>query len=253
MRKPLIAGNWKMNGSKASVITLLQNILAGSTQLKNVELAVFPPFIFLAETEQQLKNSSIVWGAQNLSDKNDGAYSGEISATMLRDFGCHYVLVGHSERRHIYGESNEAVAAKFVQAQQYNLQPVLCVGETLAQREAGQTETIVQQQLDAILAKQGIGRFRKTVVAYEPVWAIGTGVTATPEQAQSVHAFIRQYLAKHDENIAESLRILYGGSLKADNASSLFAMSDIDGGLIGGASLEAKQFLEIAKLCKHLS
>jgi triosephosphate isomerase len=251
MRKPLIAGNWKMNGSKASVITLLQNIVAGCAGLKNIELAVFPPFVFLAETEQQLKNSSIIWGAQNLSEKNDGAYTGEISAAMLQDFGCHYVLVGHSERRHLYGEPNEAVAAKFAQAQHHALQPVLCVGETLAQREAGQTEAIVQQQLDAVLTKQGIAGFKKAVVAYEPVWAIGTGVTATPEQAQSVHAFIRQFLAKHDENIAQSLRILYGGSLKTNNAASLLALADIDGGLIGGASLEAKQFLEIANSCKH--
>lgn len=251
MRKPLIAGNWKMNGSKTSVKTLLQDIVVGSAQLKNVELAVFPPFVFLAEAEQQLKNTSITWGAQNLSEKNDGAYTGEVSATMLRDFNCCYALVGHSERRHIYGETNEIVAAKFVQAQKHDLQPVLCVGETLAQREVGQTEVIVQQQLDAVLTAQGIVGFKNAAVAYEPVWAIGTGVTATPEQAQTVHAFIRQYLAKHDENIAQSLRILYGGSLKTDNAVRLLAMDDIDGGLIGGASLEAKQFLEIAKSCKH--
>lgn len=251
MRKPLIAGNWKMNGSKTSVKTLLQDIVVGSAQLKNVELAVFPPFVFLAEAEQQLKNTSITWGAQNLSEKNDGAYTGEVSATMLRDFNCCYALVGHSERRHIYGETNEIVAAKFMQAQKHDLQPVLCVGETLAQREVGQTEVIVQQQLDAVLTAQGIVGFKNAVIAYEPVWAIGTGVTATPEQAQTVHAFIRQYLAKHDENIAQSLRILYGGSLKTDNAVRLLAMDDIDGGLIGGASLEAKQFLEIAKSCKH--
>lgn len=249
MRQPLIAGNWKMNGNKASVQALLKGIISGAKNLP-AELAVFPSFVFLAEAQQTLTPTKISWGAQTVSEHPSGAYTGEVSAQMLREFGCRYVLVGHSERRTLYSESNKVVAAKFNAASQVGLQPVLCVGETLKEREANTTEAVIRQQLEAVLAlENGIKCFANAVVAYEPVWAIGTGVTASPEQAQAVHSFIRQLLAKYDENIAQRLRILYGGSVKAANAKALFAMPDIDGGLVGNASLDAQEFIEIAKSC----
>lgn len=249
MRQSLVAGNWKMNGSKASIKALLQGIIPDSRNL-SVELAVFPSYVFLPEVEKILTDSNISWGAQNVSDKPSGAYTGEISAAMLLEFGCRYVIVGHSERRTLYGETNQIVAAKFAGAHAAGLVPILCVGETLKEREANQTETVIQQQLDAVLTLQnGIKLLANAVVAYEPVWAIGTGMTATPEQAQAVHSFLRKYVAKYDETIAQKLRILYGGSVRAANAASLFAMPDIDGGLVGNASLDAKEFIEIAKSC----
>ncbi len=243
MRQPIVAGNWKMNGSKASVAGLLDGILANANVDSEAEVVVIPPTVFLADVVQILSGSAIAWGAQTLSEHQAGAYTGEISASMLNDYQVKYVLAGHSERRQLFAESNEQVAAKFAMAQRAGLTPILCVGETQAQREAEQTWEIIKAQLDAVLVLSGaIQNFAQAVVAYEPVWAIGTGLTATPEQAQAVHEQIRGYLAAQDQVIAEQLRILYGGSVKAENAKALFAMQDIDGGLVGGASLDATSF-----------
>lgn len=250
MRRPIIAGNWKMNGTRASVQELLQDVKKGAADVRDVEWIVFPPFLFLEQTEKLLSDTNIAWGAQNLSDKLSGAYTGEVSATMLKDFGCRYVLVGHSERRSIYGEDNELVASKFVAACDAGLIPILCVGETLEERKIGRTQEIVGEQVNAVLKlNNGIQRLCNAVIAYEPVWAIGTGIVATSEQAQQVHQNIRAQIAKIDANIAQQIRILYGGSVKPDNAKALFSMPDIDGGLIGGASLKASDFLEIGRLC----
>lgn len=251
MRKPIVAGNWKMNGNKASIQQLLEAIKSDGQKLSSVELIVFPPTIYLEQVKQALQGSSIGWGAQNINAKPNGAYTGEIAASMLSDFGCQYVLIGHSERRILYGESDKDVAEKYKAALQAGLKPIVCVGETLQERNAGVTHQIIDHQLHAILAAAENEGLRKTVIAYEPVWAIGTGLAAEPEDAQKVHALIREIVAKHDKDIAEQLRILYGGSVKRDNAQALFAMPDIDGGLIGGASLDAKEFLEIAKSCNN--
>lgn len=249
MRNFIIAGNWKMYGSKASVAKLLEGIKAGSNQIKNAQLVVFPPVIFLQQVESALQNTTIAWGAQNVSQQPEGAFTGETAASMLVDFHCTYVLIGHSERRKLYGENDACVAAKFSAAKNAGLIPVLCVGETLEERQAGQTEVVIQKQINAVLHQEGIESFRGAVIAYEPVWAIGTGLSATPEQAQAVHYAIRQQLAAQDENIAQQIPILYGGSVKKDNAKGLFAMADIDGALIGGASLNAEEFIEIGRLC----
>jgi triosephosphate isomerase len=245
MRKILVAGNWKMHGSHAMVRELLEGLLAGSESPSNADMAVFPPFPYLAQTSSMLEGSSISWGAQNLNPAPMGAHTGEVSAAMLLEFGCRHVLVGHSERRSIYGETDDAVADRFVTALESGLEPVLCVGETLEQHESGATESVVQRQLDAVLNRTGIGGFERAIVAYEPVWAIGTGKTATPEQAQAVHAFIRDKFASQDDIIAGQLRILYGGSVNGSNAADLFAREDIDGGLVGGASLKVDDFLAI--------
>lgn len=247
MRRMLVAGNWKMNGSMGSIHGLLQGILGGAAEVAAVELAVFPPFIYLGTVEQQLSHSSIVWGAQNLCDEASGAYTGEVAGSMLNDFHCTYVIVGHSERRTLYGESDQVVARKFATARKFGLKPILCVGETLSEREQGVTEAVVERQLKAVLDLEGIGSFSDAVIAYEPVWAIGTGRTATSAQAQEVHAFIRSKLVELDPAVADKVRILYGGSVKGSNAPELLAMPDIDGGLVGGASLDAKDFLAIAK------
>ncbi len=244
MRSILVAGNWKMHGSKAMVKSLLEALLEAPPR-DGVDLAVFPPFPYLSQTQNLLDGSSIGWGAQTLNPVGSGAHTGEVAASMLRDFGCRYVLVGHSERRTLYGEGDEDVADRFGAALDAGLEPVLCVGETLDEREQGQTEAVVQRQLEAVLGHSGIGGFRRATVAYEPVWAIGTGRTATPEQAQAVHAFIRDKLAALDDIIASQLRILYGGSVNGSNAADLFARKDIDGGLVGGASLQAEDFLAI--------
>jgi triosephosphate isomerase len=250
MRKYIIAGNWKMHGSKASVSELLDGIKAEAEHITNVEWIVFPPYPFLVQAENLLANTNIAWGAQNLSDKLSGAYTGEVSAAMLKDFNCKYVLVGHSERRTLYGEDNDLVAAKFKTACETGLIPILCIGETLEERKVGITEEIITKQLNTVLnLDKGIEYLARAIIAYEPVWAIGTGVTATPEQAQEMHKKIRSLLAAKNVNIAEQIRILYGGSVKPDNAKDLFAMPDIDGGLIGGASLKATDFLEIGKSC----
>ncbi|MBL8529838.1 MAG: triose-phosphate isomerase [Burkholderiales bacterium] len=245
MRKKLVAGNWKMFGSLAENAALLDAVRSGAPSGGGVEAAVCVPFPYLAQAQQALAGSAVAWGAQNMSEFAKGAYTGEVAAGMLRDFGCRYVIVGHSERRTLYGEDSALVARKAQAALDAGLVPIVCVGETLAEREGGITERVVGEQLDAVTAVLAAGGLARSVVAYEPVWAIGTGRTATPEQAQAVHAFIRERVKKLDATVAANLLILYGGSVKGNNAASLFAMSDIDGGLIGGASLVASEFLAI--------
>jgi triosephosphate isomerase len=247
MRSFLVAGNWKMNGSNAVNAELVDGIIAGMPASDSVELLICPPFPYLGAMAARIDGSRLMLGAQTLSEHDSGAHTGEIAPSMLVDMGCTYALVGHSERRAIYGEDNAAVAAKYVAAQKVGLTPVLCVGETLEERQAGQTESIIDQQLNAVLNTAGIASVGSAVIAYEPVWAIGTGQTATPEQAQEVHAHIRHVIGAQDENIAAGVQILYGGSVKGDNAAGLFSMPDIDGGLIGGASLKSDDFLAIAE------
>ena len=244
-RTPLVAANWKMNGNLADIKVLLDGVLAGIRKECAAEIAICPPFVYLAELALALQNSDIRLGAQTVSEHEAGAYTGEVSVSMLQDFGCQYVIVGHSERRHIYGESDKQVAAKFLAAVEGDLQPILCVGERLEERETGNTEEVIARQLDAVIALADIEAFQSAVIAYEPVWAIGTGKNASPEQAEEVHEFIRLRLARHDDAVAASIRILYGGSVKADNAASLFSMANVDGGLIGGASLKADEFTSI--------
>ncbi len=245
MRKPLVAGNWKMNGSLESVRSLLDGIKSGVAAVQNADLAVCPPYVFLPEAEKLLTGSVIGWGGQDLSTETSGAYTGEVAASMLKDFGCQYVIVGHSERRTYHQESDELVAKKYAVARAAGLVPILCVGETLEEREQGVTEEVVARQLDAVISLEGVDALKHGVIAYEPVWAIGTGKTATPEQAQEVHAFIRGRVAEKSAEVAEGVRILYGGSMKPDNAKELIGKPDIDGGLIGGASLKAEDFLAI--------
>ena len=235
-----------MNGSNAANAELVAGIAAGVPEADNVSLLVCPPFPYLAAVSAAVAGSNVAVGAQNVSEHESGAYTGEIAPSMLRDVGCQYVIVGHSERRTLYGETSEQVAAKFRAAQDAGLTPILCVGETLEEREAGTTESVVNEQLEAVLDTAGIEAFRSAVIAYEPVWAIGTGMTASPEQAQDVHRHIRGVLAGHDAEVAAATQILYGGSMKGDNAAGLLAQPDIDGGLIGGASLKAADFLAIA-------
>jgi triosephosphate isomerase (TIM) len=245
MRKPLVAGNWKMHGSRADNAALIRSLLDRLPAQGAAEVMVCPPFVYLLETSRMLKDSDVALGAQSLCAEAQGAFTGEVSGAMLRDVGCRYVLVGHSERRQVYGEDDSLVARKFVAAQASGLVPVLCVGETLEEREGGRTAEVVLRQLDAVLAVSGAAAFGEAVIAYEPVWAIGTGRNATPEQAQDVHAMIRGRVAALDAKIGASVRILYGGSVKAANARELFAMVDIDGGLVGGASLKADEFAQI--------
>jgi triosephosphate isomerase len=244
-RQPLVAANWKMNGTLATIRPLVTAIGTGLKDGVRAEIAICPPFVYLAEVGRLLENTGMVLGAQNLSRHDSGAYTGEVAAAMLLDYQCRYVIVGHSERRTLYGETDAVVAEKFAQAIRSGLKPILCIGEYLEEREAGDTDNVIARQLDAVIARCGVESFGQAVIAYEPVWAIGTGRTATPEQAQEVHAFIRLRLARHDEKVADSIRILYGGSVKANNAKDLFTMADIDGGLIGGASLDAGDFLAI--------
>lgn len=246
MRRKLVAGNWKMHGSLAENEALLAGIVAGIADVK-AGVAVCVPFPYLAQVQGKLRGSAVAWGAQNLSQHGKGAYTGEVSASMLKDFACTYVIVGHSERRALYGESDELVAEKFAAAQAAGLTPILCVGETLAEREGCITEVVVARQLDAVIAKSGVAALAHAVVAYEPVWAIGTGVTATPDQTQAVHAFIREKVRGLDAAVAEGLIIQYGGSMKPGNAAELLGQPDIDGGLIGGASLNAEEFLAICR------
>ena len=245
MRRPLVAGNWKMNGSRTESAALLEGVKKGMNSASKAEVAVCPPYVLIPLAAEKLAGSAVVWGGQNLSAHQSGAYTGEISGPMLKDYGCTYVIVGHSERRMLYGENDALVAEKYGAAQTVNLIPILCVGETLQEREANQTETVVARQLDAVIEKHGIGSFKSAVIAYEPVWAIGTGKTATPQQAQDVHRFIRARLAARDKAVADKVRILYGGSMKGSNAKELLAQPDIDGGLIGGASLQVEEFLTI--------
>jgi len=247
MRGILVAGNWKMNGSTAANAGLVADVVAGAPESDSVGLLVCPPFPYLAAVVAATAGSDVAAGAQNVSEHGAGAYTGEVAATMLADVGCSFVIVGHSERRTLFGETSDQVAAKFRAAQSAGLTPILCVGETLGERESGATESVVDAQLDAVLTVAGIGAFAGAVIAYEPVWAIGTGVTATPEQAQEVHAHIRGRLAAQDAGVAAGIQILYGGSMKGDNAAGLLEKPDIDGGLIGGASLKAGDFLAIAR------
>ncbi|MHB9117992.1 MAG: triose-phosphate isomerase [Burkholderiales bacterium] len=258
MRNKLVAGNWKMNGGIAQNKALLDGVAAGFAALlssgdtaKGVQCAVCVPFPYLFQAQSVLQGSKLAWGAQNLSQYEKGAYTGEVSASMLRDFACRYVIVGHSERRALYGESDAVVAEKFEAAINAGLIPILCVGETLAARAANVTEQVVARQLDAVVVKCGAASLAKAVVAYEPVWAIGTGKTASPEQAQAVHAFVRNKIAQLDGAIADGLQILYGGSMKASNAVELLSMADIDGGLIGGAALDADEFLAICRAAQR--
>jgi triosephosphate isomerase len=245
MRRALIAGNWKMHGSRAENAELIEGLLLGLPSQTPVEIAVCPPAVYLWETARALKSSSIALGAQSVCAEQVGAFTGEVSASMLKDVGCKYVIVGHSERRAIYKEDDALVARKFLAAQAQGLIPILCVGETLEERERGQTMQVVSRQLAAVLDLAGVAALRAAVIAYEPVWAIGTGKNATPQQAQEVHAHIRNAIAARDAKIAADVRILYGGSVKAANARELFAMPDVDGGLVGGASLKADEFLKI--------
>ena len=245
MRAKLVAGNWKMHGSLPENAALLGGVRQGSVRLRSARIVVCVPFPYLFQAQQTLAGSAVAWGAQNLSQHAKGAYTGEVSAAMVKEFDSTYAIVGHSERRVLYGEDDALVAAKFGAALAAGLIPILCVGETLAQREAGETERVVAAQLAAVTGRHGVQALSQAVLAYEPVWAIGTGRTATPEQAQDVHAFIRGMVAARDATIAAGLSILYGGSVKGANARNLFAMDDIDGGLVGGASLVAAEFLEI--------
>ncbi|WP_244072604.1 triose-phosphate isomerase [Nitrosomonas sp. PY1] len=248
MRKKLVVGNWKMHGNLLENRQLLESVVTNVSNMhEKAQFAVCVPFPYLPSVQAMLQNTSVSWGAQNLSQFDKGAYTGEVSSGMLVDFACDFVIVGHSERRSIYGETNEVVAEKCAAAQRAGITPILCVGETYEQREAGITEKIIKEQLDAIIQSIGIDFFNQAVIAYEPVWAIGTGKTASPQQAQDVHAFIRKIIANQNSVIADVLLILYGGSVKASNAQELFMMPDIDGGLIGGASLVADDFVAICR------
>lgn len=244
MRRSLIMGNWKMNGLRQDGQALAKALAEGLGSVTQ-EVAVCVPFVYVTDIRDTLASSPIAVGAQNVADQASGAYTGEVSSAMLADCGVKYALVGHSERRSYYGDTNETVAARFCQAQKHNVIPVLCVGETLEEREDNRTFEVVDEQLNAVIDAAGIEAFANAVIAYEPVWAIGTGKTASDEQAQEVHQYIRQQIAARSASIAENLQILYGGSVKPDNAKGLFAMPDIDGGLVGGASLDAKGFLQI--------
>ncbi|WP_133127582.1 triose-phosphate isomerase [Legionella nagasakiensis] len=246
MRQRYVMGNWKMNGRLSQVRDLLQDLLESFLEKRNVQCAVFPPAIYLPLVRELLSKSIISWGAQNVYPQDFGAYTGELSAPMLVDYDCRYVLVGHSERRHLFHENENFIAEKFHHVKVHDMIPVLCVGETLDERQQGLTEEVLSRQLLAV-AQLDNDFMQNCIVAYEPVWAIGTGQTATPEQAQEAHAFIRAQIAAFNQECAQKLPILYGGSVNEKNAQALFAMPDVDGGLIGGASLNAQQFVEIVK------
>jgi len=244
MRRPIVAGNWKMHGSREENARLVAGIIDGLSDA-TAEVIVFPPAVYVAEVVRQASGSPVQVGGQNLCTASQGAYTGEVSGAMLRDVGATHVLVGHSERRALYGETDAVVADKFVAAQAAGLIPVLCVGETLDEREADITEAVIARQIHAVIGKAGVAAFAQAIVAYEPVWAIGTGRTASPEQAEAVHAFIRGIFASKDATLPDHLRVLYGGSVKAANATELFGMANVDGGLVGGASLKSDEFVRI--------
>ena len=247
MRSKLVAGNWKMNGNLASNQALLKSLIPLLASVTRARCAVCVPYPYLAQTEQILRGQGISWGAQDVCEYEHGAYTGSVSAGMVADFGCRFAIVGHSERRALFGDTDAVVAKKFAAVLKVGLTPILCVGETLAERESGVMEQVIARQVDVVIAQSGAAALGQAVLAYEPVWAIGTGKTATPGQAQAVHAFIRQRIAKLDAGVAAGLQILYGGSVKAANAAELFAQPDIDGGLIGGASLVADEFMAICQ------
>lgn len=246
MRRTLVAGNWKMNGNLHANKVLLDGIKVGAAQVAACELLICAPSPYLAQCRQELQGSAVVWGAQNVSEHETGAYTGEVSAAMLMEFGCTHVILGHSERRTYQGESNALVAKKVLRTLQAGMTPIICVGETLSERQAGRTDVVVGQQLDVVLQALEPADVTRIVVAYEPLWAIGTGITATPKMAQTVHEALRSMIASRNQDAAQQVRILYGGSMKPDNAAQLMAMPDIDGGLIGGAALKSEDFLAIA-------
>lgn len=250
MRTPLIAGNWKMHGSLSEIKKLVEEIKRGAENISDVEILLLPTFVHLSFVKELLSHSKIQLGAQNLYLGTQGAFTGEISGVMLKEIGCRYVLIGHSERRTIFNESLNLVAQKFKAAQAAQLIPILCIGETQAERERNETEKVIRNQIESVTQLVGIESLRQAVIAYEPVWAIGTGLTATPEEAQAVHTFIRHLILQNNVDIARTIRILYGGSMKPENAAALLAKPDIDGGLIGGASLDADQFLSICRAQK---
>jgi len=245
MRQILVAGNWKLNGSKDSIQELVKGIADGMSAVEGTAVAICPPYVYIPMVQDLIVDTDIGLGAQDVADQTSGAYTGEIAASMLEEVGCQYVIVGHSERRSIYGEQDDDTAKKYAAARKQGLTPILCVGELLEERESGNTENVVARQLDAVIALEGVEALADGVIAYEPVWAIGTGKTASPDQAQDVHAFIRGKIAALDADVADKVQILYGGSVNGGNAAQLFAMNDIDGGLIGGASLKADDFLAI--------
>ncbi len=247
MRRTLIAGNWKMNGSLSSIEELISGIKDGLAEVTNADMAVCPPAIYISKVNDLIGDSGIGLGSQNICDQESGAFTGELAPSMLKEFNCNYAIIGHSERRSLYGESDELVAKRFAMAVQSGIIPLFCIGETLEERESGIMEDVVSRQIDAVIDTQGIEAIGKCVIAYEPVWAIGTGVTASPEQAQAVHAFIRSKLAALSEDVAAKVQILYGGSMNAGNAKELLSQPDIDGGLIGGAALKPADFLAIGK------
>lgn len=249
MRKPIVAANWKMNGNTAQVRSLLEGFRDG-IQREDAEFVVFAPFVFIPQVQAGLTGTSLQWGAQNIYPADAGAYTGEVSVPMLKEFGCSYVLAGHSERRSLFGETNDRVADKVEAILAGGLTPMLCIGETLEEREAGRTMTVLERQLQSVLDRVGVPGFRQTVIAYEPVWAIGTGHTASPEQAQETHADLREFLRRADADMADNMALLYGGSVKAASAPALFAQPDIDGGLVGGAALDVNEFVGI---CDALS
>lgn len=246
MRRPLVAANWKMNGDKASNKALLETLIASLNT--DVDVVIAAPYVYLEQVSQYCKPDGLLLAAQNVSEFDSGAYTGEIAASMLADMGCKFAIVGHSERRQYFQESDAQIASKFQQLQAHGICPILCVGESLQEREAALTEKVVSQQLQAVIEKAGVASFSKAVVAYEPVWAIGTGETASPEQAQAVHKLLRQCVEAFDKDISAQLRIIYGGSVNENNAADLFNQADIDGGLIGGASLNAESFIKICKV-----
>ncbi len=243
MRRAMVAGNWKMNGSNALVQEMVQSLTA---EALSAEVVICPPFPFLSAMHTALQNSQIALAAQNLSEHANGAYTGEVAANMLAEAGCRYVIIGHSERRGLYQETDAMVAEKVKMAVANGLQPIICVGETHEQHQQDLTQQVITQQVESVLAT-GIDNLTNAVIAYEPVWAIGTGLTATPEQAQGVHALIRRLVGAQNASIGAQIRLLYGGSVKPNNAQQLFAMPDIDGGLIGGAALQVESFLTICK------
>jgi triosephosphate isomerase len=250
-RSRLVAGNWKMNGSRSSIRQLVSGILDQIDSCSGCEIAVFPPFVFLPMVQEMLLSKQVGLGAQNIDSHVQGAYTGEVSAQMVAEFGCTYVLLGHSERRAYYAETDDTVSEKFTACIESGLHPILCVGETLKQREEGLTEKIVSQQLQIVLDNCGIDTFAEATIAYEPVWAIGTGISASPQQAEQVHAVIRDVVMQQDSGIGQEIRVLYGGSVTAESASSLFAEENIDGALVGGASLNAADFMKISQLAGH--
>jgi len=254
VRKPLVAGNWKMNGSSSSNKYILDGILTHQDSFSSADVALFPPSVYLQQVQEALTGSSISWGTQNLSQFKHGAYTGEISAPMLNDFGCTYVLIGHSERRCLYAEIgldqlvlDYIISEKYSMAVQEGITPIICIGESPEEHAQGKTEEVIARLLDIVIEQNGVEALSQSVLAYEPVWAIGTGKSATPEWAQEVHSFMRERIKKHDAQTAEKIQILYGGSVKGDNAAPLFSMPDIDGGLIGGASLDAEEFVKICQ------